>query len=148
MAHVRRQIREAAAALLDGLTTTGSNVFQSRSRQLQESQVPGLRVYTRNEVSERAPMGSAPELLRKVELMVECIGRKIDDLDDNLDLIASEVEVALGASLLSGLIMEFPELVSTDSEIQDEGNQPIGVVTLRFTVQYMTTGNDPDNVSF
>lgn len=148
MAHVRRQIREAAAALLDGLTTTGSNVFQSRSRQLQESQLPGLRVYTRNEVSERVTTGSAPELLRKVELMVECIGRKIDDLDDNLDLIASEVEVALGASLLSGLIMEFPELVSTDSEIQDEGNQPIGVVTLRFTVQYMTTGDDPDNVSF
>ena len=40
MSHVRQQIREAFGTACTGLTTTGSNVFQSRSYPLETADLP------------------------------------------------------------------------------------------------------------
>ena len=52
MAHYRQQIRERVATTLTGLTTTGSNVFQSRVYPIENTELPCLLIYTREESSE------------------------------------------------------------------------------------------------
>ena len=40
--HIRQQIREKFGTLLTGLTTTGSNVYQSRVYPLENANLPAL----------------------------------------------------------------------------------------------------------
>ena len=49
--HVRQQIRERIGTTLTGLTTTGSNVFESRVYPLEDSKLPALIIYTKSEES-------------------------------------------------------------------------------------------------
>ena len=58
MAHYRQQIRERVATTLTGLTTTGSNVFQSRVYPIEENKLPCLLIYTKDETSE--PLAMSP----------------------------------------------------------------------------------------
>ena len=50
--HLGRQIRERAATTLTGLSTTGSNVFQSRFYPMKSAGLPGLCIYTKDETVE------------------------------------------------------------------------------------------------
>jgi len=142
MSHVRKQIRDRAVVELTGLTTTGLNIFASRVRKFQDSELPGLRIHTRNEVSERADMDN--NLHRKTELIIEAVAKQVDSIDDLLDTMAVEIETAIGQSNLNGLAIEAIELISTNTEILDDANQPVGVATLVFTVQYFTIDNLPE----
>ena len=57
--HLRRQIREEVAVnLLTGLSTTGSNVFQSHVYPLENADLPALCVYTQEEEEEVDAMGN------------------------------------------------------------------------------------------
>ena len=47
--HLRRQIRERVGTTLTGLSTTGSNVFQSRVYPIESAGLPGIFIYTQNE---------------------------------------------------------------------------------------------------
>ena len=47
--HIRQQIRERVGTTLTGLSTTGSNVFQSRVFNLEESNLPAIIIYTKSE---------------------------------------------------------------------------------------------------
>jgi hypothetical protein len=57
--HVRQQIRERIATTITGLTTTGSNVYQSRVYPLDSVSLPALLVYTLSEGSEVDTMGTS-----------------------------------------------------------------------------------------
>ena len=50
--HIRQQIRERAGTVLTGLTTTGSNVFETRIYPLKTQITSALVIYTKNEISE------------------------------------------------------------------------------------------------
>ena len=56
--HLRRQIRERAATTLTGLSTTGSNVFQSRFYPMESAGLPGLCIYTKDETVEISVKGT------------------------------------------------------------------------------------------
>lgn len=143
-AHVRQQIREAAAALLTGLATTGAHVFQSRVYPLQDADLPALRIYATEEVSD--PVGiHAPKLLeRRLTLVIEACAKAGADLDDTLDTIAREVEAALGAApTLSGTAHD-AWLSGTGIEFSGEGELPMGVARLSYTVLYFTASTTPD----
>jgi len=56
--HVRQQIREYFGSTLTGLTTTGSNVYESRVYTLQDNTLPSLVIYTKNETSEPIVIGT------------------------------------------------------------------------------------------
>jgi hypothetical protein len=47
--HARQQIREAAATVVSGLTTTGTRVYQSRMRPVADAGTPCLLVMTSDE---------------------------------------------------------------------------------------------------
>ncbi|HEX6828793.1 MAG TPA: hypothetical protein VF104_07425 [Burkholderiales bacterium] len=145
--HLRRQIREAAAALLTGLATTGGHVYASRVHPLSDGELPALRIYATEETSE--PEGINPPDLpkyfeRRLTLVIEACAKAGADLDDTLDLIAQEVEVALGAApTLSGAAHD-SWLSGTEIEFSGEGELPLGVARLSFTVLYITAATTPD----
>ena len=93
--HLRRQIRERAATTLTGLTTTGSNVFQSRVYPMESAGLPGLCIYTTDEAIEMQSMGGTRNVSRDLTLIVEGYATDSANVDDTLDQIGKEVEVAM-----------------------------------------------------
>jgi hypothetical protein len=142
--HVRRQIRERVATTLTGLTTTGSKVFQSRVYPLTANNLPGLLVYTTSESSDPDVMGAQPQLERELNLVIEGYAKTTSNLDDVMDEIAKEIEVAMAADTTINALAKDSFLTDTEIQLTGEGEQPIGMVTMNFTVQYRTANNAPD----
>lgn len=141
--HLRRQIREAAAALVTGLGTTGARVFQMRIYPLQAAELPGLLVFTNDETAERLTFPAPSIIERRLELVVEGYARATSNLDDTLDGIAKEVEVAIGGDHGLGGLAKSATLRSTQVEMVD-ADQPVGMVRMIFDVVYMVREGAPD----
>lgn len=143
--HIRRQIREAAAALVTGLTTTGARVYQSRVYPLQPAvNLPGLLVYTTEESADLDSLTPPRGSMRKLSLVIEGVARATADLDDTLDAIAKEVEIALAAApTLSGLTKD-NYLSTTEIALNGEGDIPTGSVKLTWTIEYRVRETAPD----
>jgi len=139
MAHQRKTIRDQVITSLTGLTTTGSNIFNSRVYPNEQSKLPLLNVYTLSESSELDAVGG---LLRSLELVVEGFASANSNIENTLDTIAKEVEEALGSdiTLTNTCLNHF--ISSTEVTLANEGSLPIGVVRMVFTVQYRTTQSD------
>ena len=130
MAHARQQIREAAATAVTGLTTTGSNVYTFRVYAHEFAKLPSLNIMTDGEdVDDDC-------LTRTVELIVEGRAKHPSALPNTLDTMAEEVETALGADpTLGGVVLRvLPP--STTIEVDDESEQPVGLITMTFQVVY------------
>ena len=97
--HIRQQIRERVRTTLTGLTTTGSNVYQSRVYNLEDSKLPAIIIYTKSEDSELLEMGSSRTMQRNLSLVVEAYVKANSNYDDTIDTIAKEVEAAMGADV-------------------------------------------------
>lgn len=141
--HLRRQIREAAATRVTGLATTSSRVFQMRMYPLQAAELPGLLVFTNNETAQRLTLGAPSIMERSLELVIEGYARATSNLDDTLDGIAKEVEVAIGGDHGLGGLAKATTLRSTQVEMV-EADQPVGMIRLTFDVTYMARENTPD----
>jgi len=141
MAHVRKQIREAVAALVTGLASTGSRVYQSRVYPLRDADLPCLLIITDDEDLSSESAGSLL-LQRELKLIVRGVVKAADDIDDKLDQILLEVEQVLSGSVLGGLAKQtMPESIRIQMEaIQDK---PVGVADLTYIVTYFTTGANP-----
>jgi hypothetical protein len=142
--HVRQQIREHVGTILSGLTSTGNRVYQSRVWPLNADTLPALLVYTTTESSDTDTMGPTLTLNRELVLIVEGYVRDITVYDDKIDTISSEVEVAMAADRTLGGKAKFSYLSGTEINYNGEGDQPMGIVSLQFTIQYRTAVNDPD----
>ena len=143
MAHKRTSIRNNVTSTLTGLTTTGSNVFESRIYPNELAKLPLLNIYSNSETSELASIG---KLDRSLEIMVEGFAKATSNVDEALDTIAKEVEVALANDLTRGGHAKETFLTSTDFELESIANQQIGVVKLNFTVRYITTKVNPETL--
>jgi hypothetical protein len=142
--HVRQQIRERIATTITGLTTTGSNVYQSRVYPLDSVSLPALLVYTLSEGSEVDTMGSSLSLNRTLSVAIEGYVKVNSDFDDVVDDICKEVEAALGADRALNNLAKSQNITSTEIQFNGEGDQPVGVVTMTYTVVYRTTTTAPD----
>jgi len=142
MAHARQLIREQVATTLTGLTTTGSNVFQSRVYPLQDANLPALLVYTKEESSEIITMGSTRALERLLTLSVEAYVKSNNNSDDTIDTISEEIEAAIGADTTLNNKAKDVFLISTDINYVGEGENPVAVATLNFLVNYCTAEDD------
>lgn len=137
--HARRSIREAVAAALTGLVTTGSRVFQSRMRP--QDSLPALLVSTPSEEVE-TDLGNVQTRSLDVEVVGVTLG--VSDVDDTLDAIAEEVEVAMQASgTLGGLVSAPPRLVAVRTAFDDSLQDPVGEVSLTFRCIYFTNAGVP-----
>ena len=97
--HLRRQIRERVATTLTGLSTTGSNVFQSRIYPMESAGLPGLCVYTQEESVGIQSMGGTRNVSRDLTLIIEGYASASLNIDDTMDAIGKEVEVAMAGDI-------------------------------------------------
>ncbi len=138
MAHARKQIRDAAVAQLTGLVTTGANVFPGQVYDVDPAFLPCLLIYTRHErvgyESEQHPRDQR----RKLTLEIRGRAPVTSLLEDTLDQIATEVEIAMDKSVdLGGLVSD---LVLTDTSLSVDliSVPPHGDATLTYEVTYST----------
>ena len=140
MAHARKNIRDAAAQLLAGLSQTGARVYPSRYYPVDEASLPAICIYTISEESDADSMGPR-NLVRRLQLAVEIVARAVDTLDDTLDEIAAEVEAAIGANpTLNGSAKDCI-LGGTRiglSSPSDPAAKPTGSAVLSYLVTYRT----------
>jgi len=143
--HVRRQIREAIGVTLTGLSTTGARVFQSRVYPLETASLPGLLIYSRDETSLPLTIHEPRMLQRGLRLEIVGVAEATSNLDDELDQIAKEVEIALAMPVanLVGLAKSIV-LASTAINMQGTSQKPTGSITLLYDVDYFTFENAPD----
>ena len=142
--HIRQQIRERIATNVTGLTTTGSRVYQSRAYPMASANMPGLLVYSTSEDSEIDAMGATGVLNRVLNISIEGYVKTITEFDDKIDDICKEVETAMAGDQKVNGLAKNSFLQSTEIEFSGDGDQPIGVVTLNYVVQYRTATNAPD----
>jgi len=147
--HIRRQIREAFAAQVTGLATTGANVFQSRIQNLAATDLPALRIYTEQEGVQDDDILAVPYLQhREITLRVEAVAKASANLDDTLDQICLEVEQAIGASQSSSTLGGLARLHCslTGTQIQFDGSTDInaGIATMSWKVTALTMSNAPN----
>jgi len=145
MSHVRQQIREQVATTVTGLSTTGSNVFQSRVYPLQDANLPALLVYSISEDSNADVMGSTLVAQRDLNIVIEGYVKATTDFDDTVDTICAQVEAAMGADRTLNNLAKFSQLVGTEINYNGEGESPVGVVTLTYAVQYRTAVNNAES---
>jgi|TARA_R100000808_G_scaffold17597_1_gene38845 hypothetical protein len=139
MAHLRQQIRERVATTLTGLTTTGSNVFQSRVYPIENTKLPCLLIYTREESSEPLDMSPPRTIEKRLSLVVEGYVKANSNYDDTIDTITKEVEVAMYGDRLINNLAKDSFLVSTDISFNGEGDNPLGIVVMTFEIPYHHT---------
>ena len=144
MAHLRQSIRERVATDVTGLTTTGSNVFQTRFYPVESTSLPCLLVYTTSEESEVTEMASPRPMFRTLNVVVQGIVSATQP-DDTLDLISKEVEVALAGDVTINSLASNSYLSSTEIEINADGSKPVGIVMLNYVVEYRNLDNNPES---
>ena len=141
MTHVRKQIRDSVTTAVTGLATTGTNVFQSRVYPNEAAKLPSLCVYTTTETAEVISL-TPPRLMRTLEVVVEGYAKAKTGLDDTLDTIAVEVEEALAVDITRGGIAHQMKITGTEIGLNEEGEQPIGIIKMTFEVDYVTANTD------
>ena len=142
--HLRRQIRERAATTLTGLTTTGSNVFQSRVYPMENAGLPGLCIYTTDEAIEIQSMGGTRHVSRDLTLIVEGYATDSANVDDTLDQIGKEIEIAMSGDITLNDLAQDSYLSSVEITLSGDGSTGIGKITHSYTVVYQTAENAPD----
>jgi hypothetical protein len=139
MAHYRQQIRERVATTLTGLTTTGSNVFQSRVYPIENTKLPCLLIYTREESSEPLVINPPRSIEKVLQLVVEAYVKANANYDDTIDTICKEVEEALYADRLINNLAKDSFLISTEINYNGDGDNPLGIVVMTFEIAYHHT---------
>ena len=139
MAHKRQAIRERVASTLTGLTTTGSNVFQSRVYPIENTKLPCLLIYTREETSEPLTTNPPRAIEKILSLVVEGYVKANTNFDDTIDTICEEVEEALFTDRLINDLALDSFLVNTDISYNGEGDNPLGIVVMTFHITYHHT---------
>ena len=143
MAHLRQSIRERIATDVTGLSTTGSNVFQSRIYPIEDASLPCLLVYSTSEDSEPTEMASPRPVTRILNVVVQGVVSATQP-DDTLDTISKEVEVALAGDVSINDLAHNSFLSGTEIEFNADGAKPIGTVMLNYVVEYRNVDNNPE----
>lgn len=143
MPHVRKSIRDALVTAVTGLATTGARVFPGRVYPVQDSELPGLLVFTDNEDIGIASLGVSRLLDRDADAVVEAVFKDTASLDDKGDTILSEVETATGPGLSLGG-GKWLQLSRIEFERADEGEKPTARMRMIFKVRYITAHGAPN----
>ena len=142
MSHVRRQLREAAAAAVTGLATTQSRVFQSRVYPLRDADLPCLLVSTDEERIDAGNAAMGGELERELTLTVRGVAKANADLDDTLDAIAEQIEPVMNGATLGGKAKKCL-LTAINVGMDDVLEKPVGSISLEYRITYFTSPAQP-----
>ena len=143
MSHLRTQIRQRLVTNLTGLTTTGSNCFDTRVYPLASNKLPGIAVYTKSESTDYETM-SPPRTLRKtLTAVIEIYVKMNSTFDEVLDTIAAEVETALYGDLTQNGLAFDTKIVSFEADFGGDAEQPLGQGIMEVEIIYSATEGSP-----
>lgn len=142
--HLRRSVRDAVVQALTGLQATGNRVYSSRVYPVDDASLPALLVSTSRDVVTGSSLSIPRTFERTVIVDVIAVAKAISDIDDILDEICRQVEVALAmpCSALAGIAQRIT-LQETQIRITGEGSIPTGEAAMSFEVFYMAAENSP-----
>jgi hypothetical protein len=166
MSHVRQQIRDYASALLtkfifdrfgieildrfnvqlsarldDKLISTGT-LYKFRRYALDDAQLPALIVYTTNDVTNLATMGSRT-LSHNLELRVDVINKGSSvNIFENIESFCAELNSAIEADYSFNGLVKSCILTQSDFSVNTTGEKAIGTGKMIFEVRYMTAINN------
>ena len=140
--HQRKIIRYAVvAALTVGSPSWGTRVFPTRMIPWRKQHLPAVAVYTQRETSQ--DLETAPrEYKRSLVLAVEAVVQQLDNVDDQLDAIALELESAMDADWRFGSTCANSSLTGTELDVGVQGDMPVGFLRLSYTFEYFTDAPD------
>lgn len=144
--HARTQIRNAVTNLLIDNTLVGSNVFESRIQPISNAKLPAILVYTKQENIGDHSISYPRTQHRQISLNVEVYVKAKNNIDKDLDSLCLEVEKILSADLKLGGLVKDIVLSSTDIQFSDEGEKPIAVAVLGYSILYSVKENNPDTI--
>ncbi len=144
MTHRAESILEAVKGKVTSLTTTGTRVYRGRVYPLQSAELPGLLVYLgQDEIIQNLSTG---KLDSRLTVHIDAVVKSpTAQVDTTLNLIRSEVTVALQADYRQGLayVMDTLELGAGEPALTGEGDQPIGVMRMTWQIHYRRSRADP-----
>jgi len=138
--HVRRQIREAVATAVTGLSTTGARVFKNRLYPLQTTDLPCLIVTCDGDRREYLTEHNPSQVEMEMVVRIDGYVKDTATLDDTLDAISKEVEVAMAAATIA----DFVECAGTQLDESVVGAQPVGKVSIAYRIKTYILSNAPD----
>jgi hypothetical protein len=141
--HVAKQLRAAVISAVTGLVTTGANVFGSRVYPVRDAEIPCLLVYTPDESAEDATLETT-SYQRRIAIRIEALAKATASLEDTLDQIRKEVEIALAAGVLVGGWTVDVEYRGMTSELRDDLEKPVGSADMSFEATLFTAAASPD----
>lgn len=143
MAHVRQQIREAFATVLTN-ANVASVISSSRVYPLPSTTTTAALIYTNTDSVTDTTLTAPRNLTRELIIVVECVARKLADLDDQLDTLCKNVENAVGANNTLGGLVKDCILADTIITHDFNGDAPIGSARMQFRVMYRTAENNAE----
>jgi len=139
--HVRKQLRGQVATLVQSLTTYAVNVYKNRRYPVDSSELPCLIVQTGDEEIELLTIDYPAQQLRQEQLIISVIAETTVGLDDMLDEICKDIEVALAGNV--SIAKSFKLDSTSGIEPNIVGEKPVGVVDMRFVAEIYTLENAP-----
>lgn len=146
MTHARDQIRDAVLAAVTGLTTTKKNAFASRVHPVNDTELPCVLVFTREETSERITMSPPRTMRNTLTVMVEGYVKLTNGYDDKLDKISVEVTKAIHNSTSLRSVVRDIYLINTSISLVGDVEKPVAVVSMSWAAEYLTKENDPETL--
>jgi hypothetical protein len=145
MAHVRTQIRQAFKdALIDALDDD-YDVFASRKYKLNMVERPMIDMRFNSVDINAQTMGDLRTHSGRLFIRVQRMATG-DDMDDLLDQDEVNVTAAIEAVDWSSLLEEEPELKEVSWADDAEGEVPVGMIVLRYDIEYRIAKNDPETM--
>ncbi|MCT4575085.1 MAG: hypothetical protein N4A43_02390 [Alphaproteobacteria bacterium] len=139
--HPRQQIREAVANRLKEVNTKAKNrVFTSRAKPIFDQDMPAIIIYTNEEniKQERWDTDGFGALTRELDIFIEAIDKGKEELDDNLDALALEIENALDGWEIPNRKSSVLKFTGTDMDMSIDGKSIYGAIRLSFSLNYRT----------
>jgi hypothetical protein len=145
MAHARAQVRNAVTQILTD-ANVADTVSKSRVYPIPAKTISIALVYTNSEVISQTTLTYPRKFEREMTLVIECLARDADFLDDRLDRLCEGVEDAIGADNTLGGVVKDCVLTDTQITLDSTGDAPIGSARMQFRVSYRTAENDAGTI--
>ena len=89
-------------------------------------------------------MGATRTVQRELNLMVEGYAKTATNLDDTLDQIGKEIEVAMADDIDLNSLADDSYLSSVEISYSAEGETPVGIIGYNYSVIYSKAEDQPD----
>lgn len=145
MAHVRTQIRDAFKTALVAALNADYDVFASRKYKLNMVDRPMVDMRFASVDITAQTMGDLRTHTGSLFIRVQRMATG-DDIDDLLDQDEVNVTAAIEAVDWSSLLEEDPELKAVSWADDADGEVPVGMIVLRYDIEYRIAKNDPETM--